>query len=77
MKNKDVLVAALNDEIDDGGTALKETIDYLIRCPYMYSYSLIHYEHGHPLCADQDGLASRDRCAACIEEWLNTEVNAS
>lgn len=23
----------------------------------------------------QDGTASRDRCAACIEKWLNAEVN--
>lgn len=57
MKNKDMLVAALNGAIDDGGD------------------TLISYGHAHPLCADQDGTASRDRCAACIEKWLNAEVN--
>lgn len=59
MKNKDMLVAALNGAIDDGGDTLKETIDHLIRCPYMSAYSLISYGHAHPLCADQDGTASR------------------
>lgn len=52
MKNKDMLVAALNGAIDDGGDTLKETIDHLIRCPYMSAYSLISYGHAHPLCAD-------------------------
>lgn len=75
MKNKDVLVAALNGAIDDGGDTLKETIDHLIRCPYMSAYSLISYGHAHPLCADQDGTASRDRCAVCIGKWLNAEVD--
>lgn len=37
--------------------------------------SLISYGHAHPLCANQDGTASRVRCAACIEKWLNAEVN--
>lgn len=77
MKNKDMLVAALNCAIDDGGDTLKETIDHLIRCPYMSAYSLISYGHAHPLCADQDGTASRDRCAACISIVSTASVRSA
>lgn len=62
------LVAALNGAIDDGGDTLKETIDHLIRCPYMSAYSLISYGHAHPLCADQDGAASRDMACLFVDK---------
>lgn len=34
MTNQEYLIAALNDEIDDGGAAREAVIHYNIACPY-------------------------------------------
>lgn len=66
MKNREYIIAALTNQIDDGGASEEATIYYNIACPY--------YD-GDPRCHCRNGEINRDTCVACKSEWLDSEVD--
>ena len=65
MTNQEYLIAALNDEFDDGGASREAAIHYHICCPYRGSDSRSE-------CKDKE--ISREVCGLCKEKWLESEV---
>ena len=65
MTNKEYLIMALTDKIDDGGASYESEIYYHIACPY---------REGDPeaLC-DSDPKFSRKQCVECKMAWLEKE----
>lgn len=69
MTNQEYLIAALNNEIDDGGASWEAAIFYSISCPYFDrdSRALCH--------ANFDKAGDRKTCVACKANWLESEVD--
>ena len=67
MTNEEYLIAALNDEIDDGGAARESIVNYHIGCPYFGRDKRGLCNNGQPL--------SRELCVECKEKWLESEVD--
>lgn len=70
MTNKEYLILALNDEIDDGGAAREAFIHYNIACPYTLGDE-------RALCRSRTRRMSRETCVQCKEAWLNAQKGAS
>lgn len=67
--NKDVMVAALTNSIDDGGAYYEGVVEYYIDCPY-YSDSDCLNEHD----GNKVGTAAYSAgCVRCKLSWLNRE----
>ncbi len=64
--NKDYLIAALTDDIDDGGASLEAVTYYNISCPY---------SSGKTRCDDYPFEIPRDVCVECKTEWLAKEYD--
>ena len=62
--NLDYIVAALTDEIDDGGASFESVVHYHLSCPHFSD------EIGLP-CDDAE--ISREICVPCKMEWLEKE----
>ena len=62
--NLDYIVAALKNEIDDGGASFEAVVNYYISCP--------HYSGEVNLPCD-DAEISRQICVPCKMEWLEKE----
>lgn len=67
MTNQEYLLAALNDEFDDGGATREAAVHYHINCPY-------YGRDSRSECKDKE--ISRDVCVRCKEKWLESEVDA-
>lgn len=67
MTNKQYLIDALNDEIDDGGAARESIVNYHIKCPYFAGDK-------RALCRGNT-CPSRELCVECKEKWLESEVD--
>ena len=65
MTNWEMMKAAIDDEIDDGGASWEATIYYNISCPY-FAGNLEAKCHG-----GKD--SSRELCVECKAEWLDKE----
>lgn len=69
MTNLKYLIAALTDQIDDGGASRECVVYYNIACPYGCGDPRAH-------CFGRlDLVGHRDTCVACKEEWLESEVD--
>ena len=66
MTNLEYLVAALTDEIDDGGASYEAALFYNIACPYHQGDMRCH-------CGITGYSTSRELCFGCKDEWLNSE----
>ncbi len=64
--NQKYLIAALNDEYDDGGASREAAIYYSIACPY---------SSGDKRCECYGKEPTRDICVICKEKWLEAEVD--
>lgn len=64
--NQEYLIAALNDEYDDGGASREAAIYYNVNCPYF---------DGDSRCECKGKEPSRDICVICKEKWLDAEVD--
>lgn len=82
MTNQEYLIAALNDEFDDGGASWEACIHYNIECPYFEGDRRCHcypdeYRNGtwdNVKFKDTKEL-TRDLCVECKVEWLESEVD--
>jgi len=82
MTNQEMLIAALNGEIDDGGASWEAWIYYSIKCPYFsgdrrcHCYP-IYYRMGKTekvrFCEGVE--PTRELCVRCKAEWLESEVD--
>lgn len=68
MTNQEYLIAALNDEIDDGGASWEAVIHYNIACPYTLGDK-------RALCRSHTTRMSRETCVQCKEAWLNAQMD--
>lgn len=68
MTNRELLIAALKDELDDWA-ASESTIAYNIACPY-YGIGL---EEKHPCHDLKWPWNTLDVCGPCKIEWLDRE----
>jgi hypothetical protein len=64
--NLDYIIAALTDQIDDGGASFESVVHYYISCP--------HYSDETGLPCDYAEI-SRDVCVRCKMEWLEKEYD--
>lgn len=64
--NLDYIIAALTDQIDDGGASYEAVVHYHISCP--------HYEGEENLACDNEGI-SREVCVQCKMAWLGKEYD--
>jgi hypothetical protein len=65
--NRDYLIAALTDSIDDGGASYDSALEYNIDCPYINSTDClnIHEDNEYGTATYGDG------CLRCKVSWLN------
>lgn len=68
MTNQELLIKALNEEIDDGGATMEAEIYYHIACPYRFGDK-------RALCNDDDNDTCREVCFKCKAQWLDSEVD--
>lgn len=64
--NKDYLIAALTDSIDDGGASLESVVEQNIDCPYM-RYSDCYNDH---FGNEYDTEKYKEGCIKCKQAWL-------
>lgn len=69
MTNQEYLIAALTDQIDDGGASREAVVYYSIGCPYRIGDPKAYCFGNAELAGD------RVACVACREEWLESEVD--
>ena len=69
--NRDYLVAALADAIDDGGASYESVAEYNIDCPYP-SYSDCLNEHEGN---EYGSIEYRESCVRCKLAWLDREYD--
>lgn len=65
--NKDYLIAALTDSIDDGGASYDSAVEHNIDCPYIRSADCLNEYEGN----DYKTAAYDDGCLRCKLSWLN------
>lgn len=66
MTNREYLIAALTDQIDDGCASEEAAIYYNIACPY-------YANDPRSKCRYRE--LDRETCVACKWEWLDSEVD--
>ena len=69
--NKDYLIAALTDSIDDGGASYESVAEYNIHCPYFSGVNCLneHYENEYGTEDYKKG------CISCKLSWLDREYD--
>lgn len=68
MTNRERLIAALNDEIDDDGASFEAAVNYNIACPY-------NLGDERALCESRTRKMCSETCSKCKTQWLNAEVD--
>ena len=69
--NKDYLIAALTDSIDDGGASYESVAEYDIDCPYVMGADCLNEHEGN-----EYGKAEyREGCLRCKLAWLEREYD--
>lgn len=66
MTNWEMIKAAIDDEIDDGGASRESSIYYDIACPYRGN-------DPEAVCHGVKGMPTREMCVECKEKWLEKE----
>jgi len=82
MTNKEMMIAVLNDEIDDGGASWEAWIHYYLDCPYFDGDRRCrcyptYYRFGKidRMKFKEPQEPSREMCVRCKAEWLESEVD--
>ena len=65
--NKDYLIAALTDSIDDGGASYESVAEYDIRCPYVRNSDCLNHHENNKY----DSKEYRECCVRCKLAWLD------
>lgn len=66
MTNLEYMIAALTDQIDDGGSCYEAAVHYNIACPHFLGEQNLPCDRHEP---------SREICVPCKVEWLNKEID--
>ena len=69
--NKDYLIAALTDSIDDDGASLESVIEYDIDCPYIRSSDCYNDHFGN----EYNTAEYKEGCVKCKTAWLKREYD--
>lgn len=64
--NLEYIIAALSDEIDDGGASFEAVVHYNLSCP--------HFSDEKGLPCDYAEI-SRELCVQCKMDWLGKEYD--
>lgn len=64
--NKDYLIAALTDSIDDGGVSYESVAKYDINCPYVFDRDCLNNHE----CNEYDTPEYNNGCVKCKLAWL-------
>lgn len=64
--NKDYLIAALTDDIDDGGASYESVAEYDIACPYRCMADCLNEHEGN----EYDTKEYHKGCVRCKLAWL-------
>ena len=82
MTNKEMLIAVLNDEIDDCGASREAWVHYHIGCPYSAADRRCRCYPAYFRFGKTDRVSfretkeiSRELCVSCKEKWLESEVD--
>lgn len=82
MTNQEYIIAALTDQIDDGGATWEACVHYNINCPYFEGDRRCHcypeeYRDGtvDRVAFKDKKEATRELCVECKAEWLESEVD--
>lgn len=82
MTNLEYIIAALRNEIDDGGASWEACIHYNIKCPYFEGDRRCHcypeeYRNGtvDRVAFKDQKEPTRELCVGCKAEWLEQEVD--
>ena len=65
--NRDYLVAALTDAIDDGGASYESMTEYNINCPYLGYSNCLNEHEGN----EYDTKEYKEGCIRCKLAWLD------
>lgn len=69
--NKDYLIAALADDIDDGGASYESVAEYDIACPYRaFADCLNEHENN-----EYNSASYRTGCVRCKLAWLERQYD--
>ena len=69
--NKDYLIAALTDDIDDGGASYESVAEYNINCPYYGSCDCLNHHEGNQYETEE----YKNGCTRCKLAWLEREYD--
>ena len=69
--NLDYLIAALSDEIDDGGASYESVAEYNIECPYYGNYDCLNDHEDN----EYDTPEWNKGCLRCKLSWLLREYD--
>ncbi len=71
MTNKQYIIDALTDNIDDGGAAYVSVAEYNINCPYIHRSDCLNNHEGN----QYDSKEYRKGCIRCKLAWLEREYD--
>lgn len=69
--NKDYIIAALTDDIDDGGSSYVSVAEYQIDCPYTWYKDCLN----HIKDTEFDTKEYKQNCVKCKLAWLEREYD--
>lgn len=69
--NKDYLIAALTDNIDDGGASYESVVRYNVDCPYLHDSDCLN-EHENNEYGTKEYYKG---CIRCKLTWLDREYD--
>ena len=69
--NRDYVILALADEIDDGGASYESVAKYNIACPYIWDADCLNEREGNKFDTEEYNNA----CLRCKCAWLEREYD--
>ena len=69
--NKDYVIAALTETIDDGGASYESVAEYHIDCPYVRNSDCLNHHEDN----EYDSKEYKQGCVRCKLAWLQREYD--
>ena len=70
--NRDYIIAALAEEVDDGGSSYVSVAEYNIDCPYCWNKDCLNHLHED---IEYDTKKWKENCVKCKLAWLEREYD--
>ena len=71
VTNKDYIITALAEDIDDGGSGYVSVAEYQINCPYVWNSDCLN----HVKNVEYDSKEYKKNCVKCKLAWLEREYD--